>query len=50
LANAVALWLGAEGVFSFLRPGFNVRNLGTLYTAPPVSARIGVGCEVRFGR
>jgi hypothetical protein len=50
VANAVALWLGAEGVFSFLRPGFNVRNLGTLYTAPPVSARIGVGCEVRFGR
>jgi hypothetical protein len=50
VANAVSLWFGAEGVFSFLRPGFNVRNLGTLYTAPSVSARIGVGCEVRFGR
>ena len=50
VADAVSLWLGAEGVFSFLRPGFNVRNLGTLYTAPPVSARIGVGCQVRFGR
>ncbi|MEA2697151.1 MAG: hypothetical protein QOI66_1422 [Myxococcales bacterium] len=50
VADAVSLWLGAEGVFSFLRPGFNVRNLGTLYTAPPVSLRIGAGFEVRFAR
>lgn len=50
VTNTISLRLGAEGVFSFLRPGFNVRNLGTLYTAPPVSARIGAGGEVRFGR
>lgn len=50
VANAVSLWLGAEGAFSFLQPGFNVRNLGTLYTAPPASVRMGFGAEVRFGR
>jgi hypothetical protein len=50
VSEAVALWFEADGVAPFLRPGFNVRNLGTLYTAAPGSARLWVGCEIRLSR
>ena len=48
VTQTVSLWLGADEVVSFLRPGFNVRNLGTFYTAPQESTRIWAGCELRL--
>ena len=48
VTQTVSLWLGADELVSFLRPGFNVRNLGTFYTAPLESTRIWAGCELRL--
>ena len=50
VSEAVSLWFEADGVMPFLKPGFNVRNLGTLYTAAPGSARLWAGCEIRLSR
>lgn len=50
LSDAISLWFAADGVVPLLRPGFTVRNLGTLYTAAPGSARAWVGCEFRLSR
>jgi hypothetical protein len=48
ITQTVSLWLEADELVSFLRPGFNVRNLGTFYTAPQESTRIWAGCELRL--
>jgi hypothetical protein len=48
VTQTVSLWLEADELVSFLRPGFNVRNLGTFYTAPAESTRIWAGCELRL--
>jgi hypothetical protein len=48
VSETLFFWLEADGAFPFLRPGFNVRNLGTLYSAGPGSARIWAGAEIRF--
>jgi hypothetical protein len=48
VSKTLSFWLEADGAFAFLRPGFNVRNLGTLYSPGPGSARIWVGAEIRF--
>jgi hypothetical protein len=50
VSGAVSLWFEADGVVPFLKPGFNIRNLGTLYTAAPGSARLWVGCEIRLSQ
>ncbi|HEY0714809.1 MAG TPA: hypothetical protein VGF45_19165 [Polyangia bacterium] len=50
ITDRVSLWVGSEAVAPFLRPGFNVRNLGTLYTAPRASLRFAAGAEIRLGR
>jgi hypothetical protein len=50
VSGAISLWFEADGVVPFLKPGFNIRNLGTLYTAAPGSARLWVGCEIRLSR
>lgn len=48
VSQALSFWLEADGAFAFLRPGFSVRNLGTLYSPGPGSARIWAGGEIRF--
>ena len=48
VTQTVSLWLGVDELVPFLRPGFNVHNLGTFYTAPEEATRIWAGCELRL--
>jgi hypothetical protein len=48
VSEIFSLWFEADGAFAFLRPGFNVRNLGSLYSAGPGSVRVWAGGEIRF--
>lgn len=50
LSERVAIWIEADANLPFLRSGFNVRNLGSVYTTPPVAAMGWVGCEIRLSR
>jgi hypothetical protein len=50
VAPWAALWLEGDAVISLVRPGFRMRNLGTLYTAPGSGARALLGLEVQFAR
>jgi hypothetical protein len=45
----VAVWLEADGVMAFLRPGVHVRNLETLYVAPSGGSRGWAGLEMNLG-
>ncbi len=46
----VALWVEGDGIISFVRPGFHVRNLEALYVAPPGGAEVWAGVEVDLAR
>jgi hypothetical protein len=50
IGRVVAVWLEGDAVISFVRPGFHVRNLETLYVAPSGGARAWAGVEVGFLR
>jgi hypothetical protein len=46
--SQVALWVEGGAVAAFLRPGFNMRNLGELYVAPGGGARATAGLDINF--
>jgi hypothetical protein len=50
IGRTVALWVEGDGIFSFLRPGFRVRNLEALYVAPSGGAQAWAGVEVDLAR
>lgn len=47
LSERLTLWFEADANVPFLRSGFRVRNLGTLYTTPPAAAVVSAGIEIR---
>jgi hypothetical protein len=46
LTRTFALWLEADAVLPFIRPGFHMANLDTLYVAPSSGSRASAGFEV----
>lgn len=48
LSKYVGLWLEADAVIPVLRPGFHIRNLGTLYVVPQGASRALGGVEVNL--
>ncbi len=49
LGRVVSLWLEADAVMPIIRPGFQVRNLDTLYLAPSGGSRAWAGVEMNLG-
>jgi hypothetical protein len=50
LSTRLSFWVEADAVGLLLRPRFYVQNLGTLYTAAPLSGRFLAGFEIRWAR
>ncbi|HKQ71471.1 MAG TPA: hypothetical protein VJT73_19135 [Polyangiaceae bacterium] len=49
MGSVFSLWIEANSVMPFIRPGFRMRNLNTLFSAPSGGARAWVGVEMVLG-